>query len=591
MAKAHNNMKEGLKSVAYATGIALSGMLHPASADSTSAQGLYADDTCRLLSGDVIHQGEIVDGYQCVGSVVGRNNTVIEILKVHRTLGERGLYFIERDPQGHERGRSFMKLTPPNYVLPPVLKVHDHLGVAYSVPLANGVYMYEPTPTPIPFATPTRLATVTPLPSPTKRRVVFAAPLPTRAPVYAPMAQPTATEFVYEQPAIEPPARVYDQPAIQPDVAPIYEPEIPEQTFEAPEQAEGSQCIDSYGNTVELGVERPGTDDCISISPNVPTAGDTTYTYQSEPDSQGNKSIVEVVVKADGTRYWKAPERDMNLMSQEVSDQQSTSVKKESRNSVSVLVQKAQTALSKLRGMLTLKDTKPVIKALERPQPTQASAENVQSLHNDVAREYEIPGNFNYPTLEELPKNVLYPNTYRWYNTVLPIAKDLGYDPRAHLVFINIESSGVNGLISDQNAKGVVQIIPETWTVIRNTIVNNPHLLAAALKNGIDPETMDVMDAKANIFASGVYLMVYCRHPIGPIPTASEELNLYIEQTAMAGIYYHDGPHAKQNYLKKAAELGITYPDGTEPPLSAWVSPRGHEYRAKIHQLLPQIAQ
>lgn len=589
------NMKEGLKSVAYASGIALSGLLHPASADNAIAQGLYADETCTLFNGDEINLGEIADGYQCIGSVVSRNDTVIDIIKVHKSLGERGLYFIERDSQGYERDRNFMKLSPPNYTLPAVLKVHDYRGESYTVPLTNGGYMYEPTPTPIPSATSTHVPTITPLPSPTERKVVYAAPLPSKAPVFAPIAQPTPTEFVYEQPAIKSPPSEYYQPVIQPEVIPAIEPEIQEQTFEAPEQyeapeqAEGPQCIDSWGNPVPLGVDRP-TDSCISISPNVPNVGDTTYTYQSKPDSQGNKSIVEVVVTADGKRYWNAPEREVQLVSQAESVQQPASSSEDS-NSIHALVQKAQNAFSKIRGMLTLRDSKPVVKALEKPQTPKTSAEDAQHPHNDVAQEEVISSTFDYPTLEELPKKVLYPNTYEWYNTVLPIAKDLGYDPRAHLVFIQIESGGVNGQTSEKNAQGLIQIIPDTWTVIRDTIIENPHLYEAALKNGIDPETMDVWDAKANIFGSGVYLMVYCRHPFGPIPTSRKELDMYVEQAAMAGIYYHDGPHAKDNYLREAAKEGIIYKDGEEPPLSLWVSPYGRDYRAIIQRLLPQIAQ
>ena len=505
-------MKDRLTSATYAAGIALGGLLHPASADMAHAQ-THTDKTCTLFNGDVLSQGEVLNGYQCIGSVIGKNETVIDIIRVHKTFDERGLYFIERDKDGYERSRDFMQLAYPDYTLPAQIKVHDYLGDTYTVPLTNGLYMYEPTPTP------TREPTATPQPT-AETEIIYADPLPTTSHV-------ATVEQSHEHPTVQ------EQPQQKPADVPTTEPEIP-------------QCLNSWGKEVPLGLDVPGSDDCISISPNSPNAGDTTYTFQSEPDSSGNKSIVEVVYDADGTVYLKMQKRNSHIATQPVAVQ-----KQEDSDTLTSFMEKAKIAFGKLRSLFSTTITEPVV---THHEPTQHEA---LALHT------------SYPTLEELPQNVLYPQTYQWYNTIVPIAQDLSYDPRTHLVFIQIESSGINGLTSSADAQGLVQIVPETWKDILNTIKKNPELLAAAAENGLNPQTMDINDPKANIFASAVYLTVYCRFPLGPIPTSTDELNEYVEKVALAGIYYHDGP-------------------SSDP--SKTISPHGVEYREKIRRLLPQMA-
>ena len=78
-------MKDRLTSATYAAGIALGGLLHPASADMAHAQ-THTDKTCTLFNGDVLSQGEVLNGYQCIGSVIGKNETVIDIIRVHKTF-------------------------------------------------------------------------------------------------------------------------------------------------------------------------------------------------------------------------------------------------------------------------------------------------------------------------------------------------------------------------------------------------------------------------------------------------------------------------------------------------------------------------
>ncbi len=547
-------MKEGLKSVTYATGIALSGLLHPASADNVAAQADQNDKTCTIFDDTILRQGEVSNDYQCVGSVKTHKGHVVDIFKVHKSIGERGLYFIERDSKGQEWRRNFMHLDPPNYLLPPIIAIEDSSGMRFTVPLTNGWYTLPPSPTPVPSETPV--------------------PTPSRVPT----VKPTARKEFY-QPALKPSPYPTNQPRIetqdfhavmQPTLEPVLSTPQPP-VIEIQPESDVQYCIDSWGKEVQLGIDRPGTDDCISISRDVPSKGDVTYTYQSEPDQQGNKSLIEVVVTSEGRRYWNWQERDMNVIPVDSPSE-----------APDTIVKKIQDAFAKLGSFFKLENSEPVVK----PQPNQK--ESSQSTRAESNQNTLQSQEYDYPTFEELPKGIVTEETYSWYNTVVPIAKDLGYDPRTHLVFIHIESKGINGLTSEAKAKGLVQIMPDTWEVIRNTIIQNEQLLALATKNGIDPYTMNVWDTTANIFASGVYLMTYCRLPGGPIPSGGE-LDTYIEDVAMAGIYYHDGPSSKKNYIEAAATAGVYYTETYQPTLEEWTSPKGREYRQLIHQLLPQF--
>ena len=144
------------------------------------------------------------------------------------------------------------------------------------------------------------------------------------------------------------------------------------------------------GKEVPLGLDVPGSDDCISISPNSPNAGDTTYTFQSEPDSSGNKSIVEVVYDANGTVYLKMQKKNSHCNSAR------SHSKQEDSDTLTSFMEKAKIAFGKLRGLFQ--------------QPLQ----NLWVTHHEPTQHEALALHNSYPTLEELPQNVLYPQTYQW---------------------------------------------------------------------------------------------------------------------------------------------------------------------------------
>ncbi|OGK31173.1 hypothetical protein A3D08_03525 [Candidatus Roizmanbacteria bacterium RIFCSPHIGHO2_02_FULL_43_11] len=337
---------------------------------------------------------------------------------------------------------------------------------------------------------------------------------PTRTPTAPPTAIPTSTLPPHaEVPSIAPPESFI--PGSQPE--PNYEASTP------------AMCYDSWGTRVKLGEKRAGTDDCIAVNPDTPERGSTTYTYQTEPGPDGKTAIIEVVRQSNGKIYFNIPPR-----------QARTAVRRSSFQSL-------------LEGMQAL-----------LPFFRHSDARVVAQTQQQSSQDSTPSSAVSYPSKDQLPKGVLSQKVISWYDTVQTIAVTLNYDPRTHLVFIQIESKGNPKALSPAGAMGLVQIMPGTWDDIKNTIIMQSWLLNAAKQAGVDPYTANPWKPKDNIFFSAVYLIAYCRLPEGAIPV--NDVQGYTEMVAWAAKRYHDGP----------ASHGI--------------SPKGQEYMAGIRNLLPRLA-
>lgn len=123
-----------------------------------------------------------------------------------------------------------------------------------------------------------------------------------------------------------------------------------------------------------------------------------------------------------------------------------------------------------------------------------------------------------------LPKEVK-----QWKRVFVQVAEDLGIDPQLPAIVTLVESRGKPNAVSYANARGLMQVIPETArSVVQEIKRHHPHLAEKLHLKNFNPDK-DLFDPETNIYLGSFYF--------------KQQLDRF-KTVRRAAEAYHAGPHA-----------------------------------------------